>query len=271
MAIGQYERCELWKAERYLENEAEQRRFNLTAQLIPEGVNSILDIGTGNGAFLRYLEDHDKCLTKMKGLEAAGTPIAKKVCRAEIYRGSIADLPFTNASFDLVSALEVIEHLPFGVFEKGLQEIQRVAARYILISVPYNERRIKVRCSYCGCNFNPDYHLRSFSGQALKCLFERFGLSKLIFVKKSYYPGIRFISQFLPERLRPSFSIEKYPQVLCPQCGFSPSRTTSLADPAFNTSYFEQHKIKKPTEFLKRLVPRFNRTYWSIMLYIRKA
>ena len=44
------------------------------------------------------------------------------------------DLPFSERSFDLVAATEVLEHVPDP--ERTLAEMARVASRYLLVSVP---------------------------------------------------------------------------------------------------------------------------------------
>lgn len=272
MNLRHYEQPELWDADRYLKDDREQNRFRITAQLVPERVTSILDVGTGNGAFLKYLEDFGVRQFKLVGLEAAMMPIRLKVCWSQICRGSITGAPFSDRSFDLVSALEVFEHLPYGDFELGLKELQRIAGRYILISVPYRERRIRVRCPYCGCVYNPEYHVRSFSGDTLAHLFEKFELTRRVFIRQSYSPGLRFLSQFLPEVLRPSFSVKKYPQIPCPQCGFSVSN--ALTAPVVNSterpSGVQKSKASKTWAFWKHLLPSVKRIYWSIILYTRK-
>lgn len=48
--------------------------------------------------------------------------------------GDISRLPFRNSEFDLVLAIEVLEHVPFP--ELALAEIARVANRHIVVSVP---------------------------------------------------------------------------------------------------------------------------------------
>jgi len=46
----------------------------------------------------------------------------------------LRDLPFPDASFDLATAIEVLEHVPDP--ERSLAEMARVAARHLLVSVP---------------------------------------------------------------------------------------------------------------------------------------
>ena len=58
------------------------------------------------------------------------------VPRAGFVRGSGDRLPFKDGSFDLVAALDVLEHVPSGRREGFLAEIGRVSADGILVSVP---------------------------------------------------------------------------------------------------------------------------------------
>ena len=60
-------------------------------------------------------------------------------------------------------ANEILEHLPWGVYEKTLVELARVAKETILITTPYQEKRQFVTCPKCHCSFSPFYHIRSFS------------------------------------------------------------------------------------------------------------
>ncbi len=49
--------------------------------------------------------------------------------------GTIYQLPFPDASFDLVMALEVLEHLKHP--DHALEELRRLTKEYCLISVPH--------------------------------------------------------------------------------------------------------------------------------------
>lgn len=48
----------------------------------------------------------------------------------------IRSLPFKDKSFDLTMACQVLEHIPFEDFEKGLSELYRTSSKYVVISVP---------------------------------------------------------------------------------------------------------------------------------------
>ena len=46
-------------------------------------------------------------------------------------------MPFSENSFDVVLAYEVLEHLPFEEIPKALSELHRVTSKYVFISLPY--------------------------------------------------------------------------------------------------------------------------------------
>ncbi len=82
----------------------------------------ILDVGCGTGANLQMLAKYG---------EAEGVDISNEAlefCRArglsKVKQGAAESLPFENASFDLVTALDVVEHLDDDV--AGLKEMRRV-------------------------------------------------------------------------------------------------------------------------------------------------
>jgi ubiquinone/menaquinone biosynthesis C-methylase UbiE len=94
----------------------------------------ILDVGCGTGANLKMLADCGK---------AEGVDISQQAvdfCHDRglnsVKLGAAEQLPYENGSFELVTALDVIEHLDDDV--AGLQEMRRVLGRdgRILLFVP---------------------------------------------------------------------------------------------------------------------------------------
>jgi SAM-dependent methyltransferase len=51
--------------------------------------------------------------------------------------GDIRSLPFSNKSFDMICAFEVLEHIPYEDLDTALKEIARVAKKNVVISVPH--------------------------------------------------------------------------------------------------------------------------------------
>src|SRR4026208_2240841 len=94
----------------------------------------LLDVGCGTGANLKMLAAHGRA----EGVDIS--PQAVEFCRERgldsVRLGAAEQLPYENDSFELVTALDVIEHLDDDV--AGLREMRRVLRRdgRILIFVP---------------------------------------------------------------------------------------------------------------------------------------
>jgi len=82
----------------------------------------ILDIGCGTGATM----DHLKRYGEPHGIDLSEIPLSFSRRRGHhrVMRASATELPFAGESFDLVTALDLIEHLDNDV--KGFSEIRRV-------------------------------------------------------------------------------------------------------------------------------------------------
>ena len=198
----------------------ESRRIEETLIWVPEDVSTILDVGCGDGRITdRLLERHS-----VVGLDSSAE--ALKHVQAEHVLGDVTSLPFPERGFDLVLCCEVLEHLPLDAFERTLRELERVASRYVLITVPYREnlRRSMVKCTRCGCFFHNNRHLRSFDDKSMAGLLNGFDLiRKEAFLTRRDYP-LRLLK--LARRLRILSNLLPSPAV-CPQCGFSPPHTGS--------------------------------------------
>jgi SAM-dependent methyltransferase len=82
----------------------------------------ILDIGCGTGATM----DHLRRFGTVQGIDLFDLPLrfSRQRGHERVLCASATDLPFVNDSFDLITALDVIEHLDDDV--GGLCEIRRV-------------------------------------------------------------------------------------------------------------------------------------------------
>jgi len=101
---------------------------------LPNAKPKILDVGCGTGANLKMLTAYGSA----EGVDIS--PQAVDFCRERgldsVKLGAIEHLPYESGSFELVTALDVVEHLDDDV--AGLREMRRVLRRdgRILLFVP---------------------------------------------------------------------------------------------------------------------------------------
>ncbi|MGH7185448.1 MAG: class I SAM-dependent methyltransferase [Pseudomonadota bacterium] len=147
----------------------------LTNLAIPAGAR-VLDIGSGTGANLRLLRQ-----IGMPGVVRLDqSEVAIRFCEARgfspVRRGDIRRLPFEDASFDLVLATDVIEHVEEDA--RAVAEIRRVLAvgGFALMTVPAFP-------SLWGLQDDQSHHKRRYRRERLKELLTRAGLE----IRKIYY------------------------------------------------------------------------------------
>jgi len=157
------------------EDVAGQERTPITIAMIPPEVRSLLDVGCGDGSLLRSV---DRGIRKV-GVDISYTALSLVTSGHRVLASSDI-LPFRDQEFDLVLSTEVLEHLPDEVFKASCGEIQRIARRYVLISVPFHEdlARKEARCSSCGHVYHIHLHLRSFDLLGLERIFPAYRLKR---------------------------------------------------------------------------------------------
>jgi len=101
---------------------------------------TVLDVGSGRGVFLwtaltdlPYLNAHSIDLLEHR-VELVNTVRQGGFERVEAELADAQDLGFQDDTFDMVTALEVLEHMPSP--QKAVRELCRVGRRYLLVSVP---------------------------------------------------------------------------------------------------------------------------------------
>lgn len=103
------------------------RKAWLRDQLADASGSTFLDVGCGRGEALRFATD--------AGFDALGIEFAASMCGPNVQFADACALPFTDESFDVVSALDVLEHLSPEQVPIALRELRRVARRCVLISI----------------------------------------------------------------------------------------------------------------------------------------
>jgi len=261
-----YEQSELWDKDR-LDVPVQQQRMVETIALIPADVQTILDAACGNGMFIHALPK----IYKVVGLDLSRE--ALRHVRAQKIQGSIGRLPFDTESFDLITCLEVLEHLPRETFARALAEIERVARKYIIVSVP-NQEDLEYSlsiCPSCRCRFNPHRHVRSFSPSTLHDLFKGFAVTEVKEIgplesrhsyNRSVFAGYRTWLDSSP----------RYGWAICPQCGYQTEKRKENQKP----NYRSHHRIRCKTISLvvslgKRIWRPKKVNRWLLVLYVKRG
>lgn len=265
-SLQYYNQSELWDAD-YNTLPEESERLELCRSLIPPDVCSVLDVGCGNGSFLNPLGDR----FRVAGLDVSEE--ALRHVRAERVVGVASDIPFPDGSFDLVTCLEVLEHLSWDEYGKTLREVARVASKYAMISVP-NQQNLDdslVICTQCRCHFNAAYHVRSYSPASMRGLLAGF---HPLFIREvgplepyRPYPIVLGTAHRVLRRQPP------LPRAICPQCGYR--ENNSATDAARENHHTHRdfgspatRAILAPIRMLARCIWRpIYRRRWLLALY----
>lgn len=149
-------------------------------------VNKILEVGCGPGFSTQYLTKilNDKDFQASEYKLDLVKEAQKRNPEIKIQQESIYELKRTTDSFDLIIALEVLEHLENP--DLALKELRRVTSKYCLLSVP-NEPLWRIlnicRLKYLKNFGNTPGHIQHWPKDKFTHL-----LSKYFYVKKIKMP-----------------------------------------------------------------------------------
>jgi SAM-dependent methyltransferase len=210
-----YENKEFWSGELF--DEDDRQRFDFVISNISPAAKSLLDLGCGNGLFLQRVRTLRPDITVLHGVDRSGAALER--VSVPTTQASADSVPLPDRSFDCVTCLEVVEHLPIAVYERALGELARIARHQLLLSVPHEQDLTvgRVECPACRTLFNPDYHLRSYSRHSLPSLFQKWGYQMrdaMAFGVSREYALVRQIDALKRSREN-RFPVD----VPCPVCG----------------------------------------------------
>ena len=135
-------------------------------------INSLLDVGSGRGVFLW------PCLNAFPWINVTSLDIlthridmlstvkAGGIANLDAVLGDICDAPIADKSYDVVTLLEVLEHIPDTL--SAIHSAVRIAKKYVVVSVPSKPDN------------NPE-HIHLLTKDVLTGLFKQAGCDKLHF------------------------------------------------------------------------------------------
>jgi len=118
-------------------------REQVLSVMAVNGVNSVLEIGKGNGITSSLLRNFEK---KIKTLDFDAD------LNPDII-GSILDTKsISNEKYDAVLCFQVLEHLEYKNFSLALKNMKKMSSKYVFISLPYAGYGVRLQAylSRCG-------------------------------------------------------------------------------------------------------------------------
>ncbi len=176
-----------------------ESRLNKLQKLQPRG--KLLDVGCGEGLFLRLAQDNGWQISGTE-LSLYAAKFASKSLGTEIYCGQLHQACFADHSFDVVTMWHVLEHVEDP--KSYLTEVYRVLKPHglLLLAVPnvndllmkFAYRIIKRRSLKLFSINDKEVHLYHFSPKTIRSYFDKTGFDCL--------------------RLSPDFGIVQFPKKL---------------------------------------------------------
>lgn len=134
--------------------------------------SSLLDVGSGRGTFLWPMLDSfpELLVTSVDKDELRATDLQAVhkggIANLEAKNLDVTELDFSDNTFDVVTMLEVLEHIPQA--QIALTQVVRVAKKHVILSVPSKEDN------------NPE-HIHLFEQDKLKVMFKNAGALQVRF------------------------------------------------------------------------------------------
>ncbi len=155
---------------------AESERCAFAESLLPAGpLGRVLELGSGDGHLASRLARRPGARVVCLDLVPARAARSGQLSGAPALSALASKLPFRSGSFDLITLVEVLEHLPD--IAQVLREIERIGrGGELIVTVPFEQRIPQVICPHCLGSFPVDGHLHSFSRSSLHDLLAAHGL-----------------------------------------------------------------------------------------------
>jgi len=179
-------------SEKTYNNEFVRKHFSLITDLAgkyfsPGG--KLLDVGCGAGFFLKVAEEKG---WKAEGVDLFGlaAEYGKNVLKVNIKQGKFKDIQYPSESFDVVTLLDTIEHLPDPY--QTVSKIKRILKKggILFISTPDLNSLSRLFLGKDWAVLSPAEHLFYFTEKSLRNIFSKANFQIL---------GIRNLLHFDPE------------------------------------------------------------------------
>ncbi len=138
-------------------------RIKTAVGFIPRGGIKILDIGAGLGFVERLLDKDKDKEVHANDFSKISIKILNKKFKGHFSHQSIYKLKYQHSSFDVILALEILEHIPPSKIFSVLNSINNLLKKsgILIVSVPMNEGLENMKT-------NPNGHVRMYTEDLIR-------------------------------------------------------------------------------------------------------
>lgn len=179
-----------------------RERINLGLRMIADRrYAKALEVGYGAGAVLLAIAAN---VDELHGIDLDADPapvrawLGSRGCTAALIQGSVYELPYDTAEFDLALSFSVFEHL--HQYEQGLREVARVlkpGGRFLL-GMPAVNTMMELGFRAIGFKGIDDHHVTT--PRAVATAFDRAGLRIAQHARLNLLPGLPLYFNWLLEK-----------------------------------------------------------------------
>lgn len=158
-----YDSADVWNQAMQL---GQQNLLHALIDFWPADVTSALDVGCGDGKLTRVLAVEKQI--PIVGFDSSHEALSR--LPLPTVQGDAVNMPFGDASFDLVLSTDTLEHVPDASHAQVWSEIFRVARRQVMVAVPFREELLDATtlCQQCGQTYHVNWHERSYDFEDLR-------------------------------------------------------------------------------------------------------
>lgn len=209
---------QLYEAERVWDQDMQLGQRNLAkaiSDFVPPDTGTILDVGCGDGKISRQVAH----LTgkPVVGLDSSVEALSR--CDFKTILGDASALPFSDAEFDLVATIDTFEHLPDNIEAQSFAELFRVAARTVMVAVPFREelQDASARCHACSSTYHVNWHMRSYDWPDLVSRTPAGWKAEAIILTGEAWPAYHSLETQFRRQVLDEWS--GWVDAICPHCG----------------------------------------------------
>jgi 2-polyprenyl-3-methyl-5-hydroxy-6-metoxy-1,4-benzoquinol methylase len=163
------EEFDYWGANQFSANETRRNQAIFQLAKIKPG-QKVLDIGSGRGWLSQYAAAQGAQVTALDLSETNLKRIRQQDSRIHTVLGDACEIPIKDTKFDLIVALEVLEHIPQPEVAIAHWKSLLAPRGRLLICVPDQETIYYMLCIHCNQKTPMNAHLHSFDAKKLTAL-----------------------------------------------------------------------------------------------------